>query len=521
MKNNPQYLYELLREKRNKLARDTNVKPYMILQNKVLQTISEIKPATLEELGKIKGMGEKKLAKYGAIILKTINNSNDKSDSNTQAEKVFSVAEYIDYLNQLLIPQKAIIVGEISSVSLRENYTFFSLHDKEQEALLNCFVWKDRLDSFAVELKEGLELKVVGFPRIYEKYGKMTFEVEFIGLIGEGALKLAFEKLKKKLEAERYFNIERKKRIPDYIQRVSLITSNFGEAKNDFITHLGNFGFKINFFDVRVEGIYAIDDIISSIRWFNENLLDVEALVLTRGGGSLESLQAFNSEQVARAIFSSRIPIITGIGHENDITIADLVADKRASTPTDAARLLSDPWRNVSGLLSSIQTNMLSLISMSIREFDKRIFISNKDLITSVNRIILSKIQKLNDLQILLGSQFKDIINRTKDVQVRFLNNWEIIKRKMSSITHGITSREHLLLYASSHWIERISRDLSNLEDKLQLSSPEARLKHGYSIITTVDRKIVKGAKDIKIGDNLNLKFYQGSASSKVERIDN
>lgn len=522
MKNNPRYLYELLREKRNKLARDTNVEPYMILHNKVLLEIVDKQPKTLDDLGNIKGIGQKKLAKYGNLILETLNNqdnSQNSSNDENQKEKVFSVSEYINFINQILIPQKAIVVGEVSSVKFHDNYSFFSLQDKNQDALLNCFVWQNRLDNFGIELKEGMELKVIGFPKIYEKTGTVSFQVDHLGLIGEGALKLAFEKLKKKLEKEGYFDEDRKKKVPEYVHNIGLITSKYGDAVKDFRTNLGNFGIKINFFDVRVEGVYAIDDIVSAIHWFNENFAEIEVLVLVRGGGSLESLQAFNSEPVAKAIFSSRIPIITGIGHENDITIADLVADERTSTPTGASRILSDPWRNALTLLTNLQTNISSRILISIRQYKNMIINNNEEIISSFNRFIKNKIQRIDDIQALLRSQFINLLNQAKDIQNRFLNNWEKLKNQFNAINHKIKSHGYFLLFVSKQWFEKNTKNLSNLAEKLALGSPEARLKQGYSIITNIDRRVIKSNKQIKVGDSLNLKFYQGRASSKVEGI--
>lgn len=307
IKRDSQLLFELLRQKRNEIAKESNVKPFMILHNKVLEEIAKKKPTTLEELTKIKGMGQKRIARFGEFILETVNSPSGNEIPEASEEKIFSVSEYLDYLNEILIPARAIIHGEVGRVDNRERYTFFTL--KDEEAVINCFAWQSRLESFGVELKEGLELKVEGFPQVFKRRGNLNFEVEHVGLVGEGALKQAFELLKKKLAIAGFFALERKKILPKYIERIGLVTSDFGDAKNDFLTHLGKFGFKIYFYDVRVEGLYTIDDIVKAIRWFNENLLDIEVLVLTRGGGSLESLQAFNSEAVAKAIFGSKIPI--------------------------------------------------------------------------------------------------------------------------------------------------------------------------------------------------------------------
>jgi exodeoxyribonuclease VII large subunit len=461
--NNYQSLFARLRALRNKIAKQANVKPFMVLHNKVLEAIAEKKPVTYEELSKIKGMGQKRISKYGSTLLEVVKNK----------EKILSVGEYIDLLNQILVPQRAVIKGEVGKISGRGRYLFFTLRDKNEEAVLNCFVWKDTLDNFGIDLKEGVEIKVEGYPKIFKRRGNFNFEVERIGLLGEGYLKQAFEALKKKLAAAGFFAPERKKKVEKYLRTIGLITSKFGDAKNDFLTHLGKFGFKIYFYDVRVEGLYAVDDIFSAIRYFNETLPDTQVLALIRGGGSLESLQAFNSEVVAKAIFASRIPIITGVGHENDETIADLVADIHASTPTDAARILSDPWRNAALLLNQYKNSFLDRLYYHYQRTKDKIFFAEKF--------------------------FGSIFNK--------------YKQKLEVITE-------VFLQDSTRWLKFLQNKLDQLEQILKLSDPRLRLQQGYSIVFNKANQVIKSALQLKIGEFVNLKFYQGEALSKIEKIN-
>lgn len=517
--NNPQYLYELLRKLRNNLAKNANVEPFMVLQNKVLQGIADKQPKTIEELSGIKGLGEKKLAKYGNLILETINGIEDEEMIGDTHEKVFTVYEYIIHLNQILTPQVAVIIGEITSVDDRGNYVFFTIHDKSQEASLKCFIWKNIMNGLGIELKEGMEVKISGFPKIYEKWGSLSFEVQFIGLVGEGALKLAFEKLKKRLDQMGYFALDRKKPFPDYVQTIGLITSQYADAKNDFLTHLGKYGFKIFFYDSRVEGLYALDEITRAIRWFNENLLKVDVLVIVRGGGSLETLQTFNSEAIAKSIYASKIPIITGIGHENDDSIADLVADLRASTPTDAARILSDPWRNVVEYLTQSKEHLTTLFSLNYRNQLSLLINSKTNLFNSVNRFIKNQFNNLSQMQNELGFRFSSIIDKIKSIQIKFLANHDILRRSLSIGRSNLNRLNDSLILESNRWLRNINSNLSVYAEKLNLGSPELRLKQGYSIIFASDDKVIKSSKNLKIGDKLKMKFHQGSATSKVEDI--
>jgi len=471
-------LFELLRQKRNARANELGVKPFMVLHNKTLQEVSRLRPTTTEELLKIKGMGEKKIKKHGKMVLEIVNDLDIAPKvENKDQEKILSVSEFIRNLNAVLTPKKAVVLGEVTQVNPYPDFLFFNLKDKEEEATLNCFVRRYQLTNSGADLKEGLEIKVSGFPKIYERNGKLTFEVEHIGLVGEGALKQAFAKLKAKLKQLGYFARERKKPIPKFVTSIGLITSQFGDAKTDFLKHLGNFGLKVYFLDVRVEGLYATDEIVSAIKWFNESMTDVEVLVLTRGGGSLESLQAFNSEAITKAIFSSKIPVITGIGHENDETIADLVADSYASTPTDAARVLSDPWRSAIDLISNYQNSILSIFDGYCDNIKTRL--------SSFENALALGVQKC------------------------------LFVRKSNT-----DSQEGLFWHEIERWLKGLDDMLLGYSQKLSLADPNLRLKQGYSIIFNAANKIVKSAKQLKVGEHLNLKFHKGKASSRIEKID-
>lgn len=518
MNRNNTNLYELLRERRNEVAKEAGIEPFMVLHNSVLVEIAEKKPTTAEKLAEIKGMGKKRLERYSGFILETINGSSANPAPKKEEEKVYSVSEFIDFINELLTPERAVVQGEINQFKSMNGYAFFTLVDKNEEAALNCFIWQSKLNSIGVELKDGLEIKVEGFPKIFKRSGRFNFEVEHIGLVGEGALKLAFEALKKKLAIDGYFELERKKSIPKYVKRLGLITSAYGDAKNDFLTHLGGFGFEIHFCNVRVEGLYAIDEITSAIRWFNENMGDVEALVLTRGGGSLESLQPFNSETMAKAIFASKIPIITAIGHENNETIADLVADVYASTPTDAARILSDPWRQARDLLDSYETNITSVLRGEYTNTEDKLALFESNLVSTVNRTITAKKDRVDSLQRALILSFHRIIDKIKSIEKDFLNNWERLRTQILTLRQAVNNQEGVFSKETSRWFRVLGDRLGNIEQRLKLSDPTGRLRQGYSIIFNSGNKVIKSSKQIEVNEEILLKFYEGEATSRVEK---
>jgi exodeoxyribonuclease VII large subunit len=368
-------------------------------------------------------------------------------------EQVFSVSEFLSQLNSVLETQVVLVQGEVTRVDKRAGYTFFTLKDTKKEAVLPCFIWAEKLRFCGFTLKEGLEIQIFGFPEIYARSGRFNFQVEKLQVVGEGALQKAFEQLKRKLEQLGFFASERKKPIPRFVRRLGLITSGFGEAKNDFLKHIGRHGFEILFYNVKVEGMYAIDEIVRAIKFFNESPLgELDVLVLIRGGGSLESLQAFNSEAVARAIFASRIPVIAGIGHEADFTIADFVADCRASTPTHAAKILSEGWEKAGVELKNSQ------------------------------RMLATHIQQA-------------IANTRNEIEV-----------SAQTLEQGIKS-----------FLEQVRNFLLQSEQKLNLASPLHRLAQGYSITREQGSgRVVKRAEQVIIGQRLVTRLFKGELRSKV-----
>ena len=393
-------------------------------------------------------------------------------------EKIFTVHEFVDSINRILIAQKALIQGEIGEkISSYPTFSIFYLLDKDKEAVLKCFIWKNQLDMLGVELRAGLEVKVGGFPEIIKKRGDFTFHVEKIGLVGEGVLKQAFEALKRKLAQAGFFDNARKRPLPRFCQKIGLITSKYGKgALPDFQKHLGDYGFRVYIYDARVEGFSAIDDIAGAIRWFNEDMPDIDVLVLTRGGGNWESLQAFNSEILAKAIYSSKIPIVCGVGHETDETIADCVADVRASTPTDAARILSDPWRLANSQIIGLEKYLVFSINKLFKDITERIGIFGNSLTSEIEHLISEESIKIDKL---------------------FQN----------------------LTRSAEWWIGQIKKFLKQEKEKLTLSSPILKLKQGYTITLDGFEQIIKDPAKLKTSQIVKTKFYKGQIYSEIKEI--
>jgi len=265
-------------------------------------------------------------------------------------DKVFTVAEYIEILNTFFKAQAVKITGEICELKrAASGHVYFTIKDKSSAGVLDCIIWARNYQLCGIALEVGMELILSGHANVYAPSGRLSFVADTIELVGEGALKKAYDELRRKLEVEGLFAPERKRALPDYVQRIGVITSMKGAVIHDFENNLGKFGFKVNVIDSRVEGQQAVQPILAAVEAMRElaNGGDdaIEALVIIRGGGSLESLQAFNNETLVRAIVDFPVPVIAGIGHDQDVPLMALAADYMTSTPTAAAHLLSRSWQ--------------------------------------------------------------------------------------------------------------------------------------------------------------------------------
>lgn len=253
-----------------------------------------------------------------------------------------SVSQFLDSINEVITEVSFSVQGEITGWKVHPSGVYFSLKDKEDGSIMDCYLSPYAFRAMGISVEDGLEVKVHGAPSIYKPKGRFSFRVETMELVGEGSLKKAYDLLKKKLEEEGLF--ERKRELPEFITRIGVVTSRTGAVIDDFRKNLAKLGLHVYLYDVRVEGAKAVAQITKAIQWFNKHMPDLDALAVMRGGGSLEDLQPFNNEIVARTLFASKIPTIGAIGHDRDVPITALVADAMTSTPTAAAMLVNHSW---------------------------------------------------------------------------------------------------------------------------------------------------------------------------------
>ena len=491
-------LLQKLKDWRRRTANSEGIEPFRVFANKVLENIAEVKPANKEELMAIKGIRDKKFARYGKDILSLVNGiSENGSDTQEKAEndKPYTISAYLNFLNTEFKKYKARVQGEVSGVDNRDGYLFFSLKDKDDGSVLSCFMWRNNYEMCGISLEVGMEVIVDGFPEIHAPNGKFSFKASIIELVGEGALKKAYDQLKKKLDAEGLFSELRKKPIPDFPQKIGLITSESGAVIHDFLNNLGKYGYHISFVNSRVEGQIAARSLFSAIKYFDGKDLDV--LVIIRGGGSLESLQAFNNEILVRKIAEFKVPVICGIGHDKDVPLASLVADKAVSTPTAVAVALNKSWEQAANSLSVIENNLLYQYQKALDAAVRRIESLSGNLVRFFNNIF----------------QVFDKLRRA------IKNNLSRIAFELKDARKTLLLLSHSLLGNLKREFENKSRILDDTENRLKIFDPVRQLALGYSIVS-IAGKVVKSAKQVSIGKELDTRVSDGTIKSVINKIN-
>jgi exodeoxyribonuclease VII large subunit len=286
---------------------------------------------------------------------------------------VLKVAEAIAVCNELFSGLLMSVDGEVANYSLsRGKFVFFDLKDETEDARLSCFAMIHQL---SIPLEDGMRVVVHSKPGLYQKNGQFRLSVLRVEPRGEGSVKRAFELLRLKLESEGLFSVERKRKLPRYVRKVAIISSEDAAGYGDFckiaLSRLPGVSYSLA--NVAVQGKDAESEICAAFNYLNSyHTFDV--IVLIRGGGSMEDLHAFNSEQVARAIVRSKAPVLVGIGHERDSTIADFCADARASTPSNAAQILLPTSEEVLSKVASVTSEGRFIVEKAIdaqREYTK------------------------------------------------------------------------------------------------------------------------------------------------------
>ena len=396
--------------------------------------------------------------------------------------RILPVSEFIGIVNDLLREtlsggEAFAVEGEVSNYRLSQGqWVTFDL--KDDKGLLNVFMPAWNLN---VPIEEGIKVRVYGVPRVYPKYGKFSLSAERVELAGEGELRKALLRLRERLTQEGLFAAARKRQLPRFPRRIALIASRESAAYGDFVRILSERwgGLEIDLYHVLVQGERAAQDIVRAIGQANQKSLDsvrdderYDALVMTRGGGSLEELMAFNDERVVRAIHGSIIPTLVAIGHERDITLAEEAADVRGSTPTDCARRLVPDRRDVlyeiAAIVESVEVAMDS-------ELERR----------------------------------RNVLERAMSAP----SFW------VQARTHELQTLQRRVVVGAEGWLYTLKQSFDSCLRVVSSLDPKRLLARGYSIIRDSAGKYVTSVKDLKLGQEIALEMKDGKAGAEINKL--
>jgi exodeoxyribonuclease VII large subunit len=478
-------LLQKLRKWRDKEAKRRGTDDYRVLQNRSLEEIAKTKPDNKQELLEVYGIAETKYNKYGDKLLKMVSGT----DGGQQEEEApISVSAYLTKINDLISEHTARVKGEVVEYDIRENYLFFTIKDEESEAAMQCFMWRREYDVSDVALEEGLEIAVTGVPEIYKPNGRFTFRAATLELVGEGALKKAYDKLKAKLDEAGLFAEEAKQDLPAFPQTIGLITSKESDAYHDFLANLGNFGFSVQFFPSRVQGAKSVTDLIEALDYFADNESALDALVITRGGGgNLEVLQAFNNEAVVKKLSDLDIPVITGIGHERDVPLAAMAADVSVSTPTACAEILHKSWET---------------LAQRIQQLEDRLIRSQELLFTNRRR----HVERLTNN---LENQLETILTSFRKVVSRLTGNLQTVGHRLKRQKQLMAQLSKELISAYQSRLDTVENTLDTLTDQLKRVDPQRRLDQGYSIVRG-EEGVVSSIDDVGRDADISVQVSDG-----------
>ena len=400
------------------------------------------------------------------------------NDFNSAEIKIFSITEINKLVKELLQDNfpSIWVKGEISNfIEASSGHWYFSL--KDNSAQVRCTMFRGKNNEVKWVPKNGDLIEVQCNIGLYEQRGDYQLNVSSLQQAGLGKLFEEFNQLKQKLDAEGLFDKEQKKTLPPHPNSIGVITSPDASVLRDVITTLKrrNKSLKVIIYPTPVQGKTAPQGIIGAIKLANQRN-EVDILIVCRGGGSIEDLWSFNDELVAREIFSSRLPIISAIGHQTDITISDFVADLRAPTPTAAAEIISTSYEELLVNLEYFKSNLLNIIQNKIEQLTQRIDFLEKGLVSPIQKI---------------ASQY-DLISALK-------NRMQIT----------ITSQ-----------LEKYREQIKSYKQNLSHLNPNEILSRGYSIILTQNKKIINNASAMSVSDKIKIKFHEGNAEASITKIN-
>ena len=440
-------------------------------------------------------------------------------------EKYLSVTTLTKYLKMKFDKdpylERVYLTGQVSNFRKRPTHQYFSL--KDDHAVIQATIWSGIYQKLGFDLEEGMKINVIGRVQVYEPSGSYSIIIEKAEPDGVGALAIQFEQLKKKLMEEGLFQERFKQPLPQFAKRIGVVTSRSGAVIRDIITTVSRRfpGVDILLYPTKVQGDGAAEEIARNIARANQRE-DLDVLIIGRGGGSIEDLWAFNEEIVVRAIFESRLPVISSVGHETDVTLADFVADRRAATPTAAAELatpvtkldLLTHLQNQEKRMATAVQNVLSRKKEALKKCSQSVIFRQPE------RLYDGYLQRLDQLQLRLKQSLRTRISDSKQlvqarthqlVQLSPVTKIQRYQDRLSQLDKFLRSQMALVYDAKVAEVKRLSEALLMLDTSRIVA-------RGYAIVKK-EESVVDSVESLKKKDQVTLLMRDGQVELEVKDV--
>ena len=440
-------------------------------------------------------------------------------------EKYLSVTTLTKYLKMKFDKdpylERVYLTGQVSNFRKRPTHQYFSL--KDDRAVIQATIWSGIYQKLGFDLEEGMKINVVGRVQVYEPSGSYSIIIEKAEPDGVGALALQFEQLKKKLSEEGLFQERFKQAIPQFANRIGVVTSRSGAVIQDIITTVSRRfpGVEIVLYPTRVQGEGAAEEIARNIAKANERD-DLDVLIIGRGGGSIEDLWAFNEEIVVRSIFESRLPIISSVGHETDVTLADFVADKRAATPTAAAELATPVTKlDLLTYLKNQEKRMATAVQNTLsRKKEAFRTLSQSVIFRQPERLYDGYLQRVDQLQLRLKQSINTELVRQQQKVLEQVHRLEQLSpiNKIHRYQDRLLQLEKLLRSQMAVVYDAKVAEVKRLSEALLMLDTSRIVARGYAIVKKEDT-VVSSANDLKKNDQVMLVMRDGHVELEVKDV--
>ena len=440
-------------------------------------------------------------------------------------EKYLSVTTLTKYLKMKFDKdpylERVYLTGQVSNFRKRPTHQYFSL--KDDHAVIQATIWSGIYQKLGFDLEEGMKINVIGRVQVYEPSGSYSIIIEKAEPDGVGALAIQFEQLKKKLTEEGLFQERFKQPLPQFSKRIGVVTSRSGAVIRDIITTVSRrfSGVDILLYPTKVQGDGSAEEIARNIARANQRD-DLDLLIIGRGGGSIEDLWAFNEEIVVRAIFESRLPVISSVGHETDVTLADFVADRRAATPTAAAELATPVTKldllahlqNQEKRMATAVRNVLSKKQESLKKCSQSVIFRQPE------RLYDSYLQRLDQLQLRLKQSLRTRISDNKQlvqarthrlVQLSPVTKIQRYQDRLGQLDKLLRSQMALVYDAKVAEVKRLSEALLMLDTSRIVA-------RGYAIVKK-EESVVDSVESLKKKDQVTLLMRDGQVELEVKDV--